>query len=221
MCDTMADTNKNKLRLHCPILLLCERKDMAEFVGSYMRYLFKQGVTLPNLQLINLGNLDELPKFLRYVEQNEDLSTLKKIRVLADAGETVRQKQRWLETLKNASFLRGFADYEYFLFPGKQSSGYWSKGYLEDILVRCLDKKVSEKADFTNLYNVTLDFLLSINNCRGYQEHLHNNSRHMLHALLAGTERYVGMSVGEATKAGAFRLDGPEFDSLKAMLMRL
>lgn len=212
---------KKKLRLHCPILLLCERKDMAELVGGYMHFLFKQGVSLPNLQLINLGRLGELPKFLRYVKQNEDITALKKIRVLADAGASVRQKQQELESIKNASFLKDFEDYEYFLFPGKVHSKYWSKGYLEDILVKNLQQATAETADFANLYNVTLDFVLSVNNCRGQREHLVNHSRHVLHAYLAGTERYVGLSIGEAVKAGAFDLEKAEFTSLKEMLIRL
>jgi len=212
---------KKKLRIHCPILLLCERKDIAELAGSYIRYLFKQGVNLPNLQIINLGSLAELPKFLSYVEQNEDISALKKIRVLVDAGESVRKRQQELETIKNASFLQSFADYEYFLFPGKQKSKYWCKGYLEDILVGVLQENSAEAASFANLYNTTLDFLLSVNNCRGGKASLANPNRHVLHAYLAGTERYVGMSIGEAAKTGAFKLDSEEFTCLKELLMRL
>ena len=215
-------TNDNKkMRLHCPILLLCERKDIAEFVGAYMRYLFKQGMNLPNLQIINLGNLDELPKFLRYVEENEDISALHKIRVLVDAGTSTRQTQLRLETIKNESFLASFGDYEYYLFPGKMHTNYWNKGYLEDALVRSLERSSAENAIFENLYNVTQDFMLSVNSCRGLRKHFDNHSRHLLHAYLAGTEHFVGMSVGEATKACAFNLEADDFKSLRKMFEEL
>ena len=213
--------NGKKTRLHCPILLLCERKDIAEFVGAYMRYLFKQGLNLPNLQIINLGNFDELPKFLRYVEENEDIAALRKIRVLVDAGASTRQAQIRLEKIKNESFLAGFGDYDYYLFPGKMHTHYWNKGYLEDALVRSLDRSSSEIAVFENLYNVTQDFLLSVNSCRGLRKRFENHSRHLLHAYLAGTERFVGMSVGEATKAGAFDLEHSDFKSLREMFEAL
>ena len=214
---TNPTNNNKKMRLHCPILLLCERKDIAEFVGAYMRYLFKQGMNLPNLQIINLGNLEELPKFLRYVEENEDISALRKIRVLVDAGPSTRQAQIRLEKIKNDSFLASFENYEYYLFPGKMHTHFWNKGYLEDALVRSLERSSAENAVFENLYNVTQDFILSVNSCRGLRKHMENHCRHLLHAYLAGTERFVGMSVGEATKAGAFNLEHSDFQSLKEM----
>ena len=35
------------------VLLLCERVEMAQFMHAYLRHLFKQGISLPNMQLEN------------------------------------------------------------------------------------------------------------------------------------------------------------------------
>ena len=35
------------------VLLLCERLDMAQFMHAYLRHLFKQGISLPNMQIVN------------------------------------------------------------------------------------------------------------------------------------------------------------------------
>lgn len=211
---------KNKPRLRCPIVLLCERKEIAEFVGGYIRFLFKQGVNLPNLQIINLGNLDKLSEFLSYVEENEDISGLRKIRLIADAGPEMRKKLLRIETIRNNSFLKDVRDFDCYLFPGKRTI-YWSKGYLEDILVKVLKSDTSESADFANLVNVAQDFLLSVNGSRGSQEHLENYNRHLLAVYFAGTEKYVGLSIGEAVRLGAFDLQSEYFTDLQEMLKQL
>jgi hypothetical protein len=35
------------------IILLCERLEIAQFMHAYLRYLFKQGLELPHMQIIN------------------------------------------------------------------------------------------------------------------------------------------------------------------------
>lgn len=211
---------KNKPRLRCPIVLLCERKEIAEFVSGYIRFLFKQGVNLPNLQIINLGNVDKLPEFLSYVEENEDIAGLRKIRLIADAGPEMRKKLLRIETIRNNSFLKDIQDFDCYLFPGKRTI-YWSKGYLEDVLVNVLNTNTSEYADFANLINVSQDFLLSVNGCRGARMHLENYNRHLLAAYFAGTEKYIGLSIGELIHLGVFNLESEAFKCLQTMLKQL
>jgi len=210
-----------KLRIHCPILLLCERKEIADFVSSYIRFLFKQGISLPNLQIINLGRLEELANFLSYVEEHEDRSGLRKIRFIGDAAENASTKLLGLERIQDNSFLSQFPDYQSFLFPGKRARGPWSKGYLEDVLIKAIAKNSSEAACQESLLGITQDFLLSVNSCRDTKLPLSNHNRHLLYAYLAGTERFVGLNMGEAARAGAFDLTSSELEPLKNMLQAL
>ncbi len=206
--------------LHCPVLLLCERREIADFVSCYIRFLLERGCSIAKAQVINLGRWEELPRFLQYVAKHEHTELLQKVRLLADAGPSTRVKQLHLEKIKNDSFLRIFPDFAYYLFPGKEGGRYWRKGYLEDVLLKNLRRESSENAVFENLFNITQDFLLSINSCRGEQLHLQNHSRHTLHAFFAGTEKYVGMSMGEAFLQGAFA-EGEGLTGLRELLEAL
>lgn len=216
-----ADTARKKIMLAAPVLLLCERKDIAEFISSYRQFLIRQGLKLPELQIINLSKITEIPKFLSYLEKLDGFSKLEKVRIFVDAGKSTRTTQLFLEGYKNKSFLRNFADYKAYLFPGKSTSGYWTKGYLEDLLLRILKRESSECAAFENLLGVTEEYLLSANGCRGVQAHLNNHSRHVLYAYFAGTEQFVGLSMGELIRADAFELENSALDQLKLLFEEL
>lgn len=219
MSDAIAA--KKKLTIGSNILLVCERKEIAGFISSYMQYLVKMGMSLPRLQVISLVNLLELPKFLNYIKNTENFASLQKIRIFVDAGKSTRETQIKLEKYKNSSFLREFEDLKFYLFPGKTSTGYWSKGYLEDLLLKLLKKQTSEHSTFENLLGITEDYLLSANGCRGGQFRLENHSRHVLYAFFAGTERFVGLNMGEAVRAGAFELEESALEQLKQLFGEL
>lgn len=106
-------------------------------------------------------------------------------------------------------------------FPGKKATKRWQKGYLEDMLLQSLRRESSECSDYYNLYNMSAEYLQSVNCCRGRENRLVNYSRHLLYTYLAGTERYVGMRLGEAALAGAFDLEHPCYASLKECLQGL
>lgn len=39
------------------VLLLCERTDIAQFLYVYIKHLFKKGVAMNNVQIINFGSV--------------------------------------------------------------------------------------------------------------------------------------------------------------------
>ena len=87
--------------------------------------------------------------------------------------------------------------------------------------LQSLRQESSECSDYYNLYNVSAEYLQTVNCCRGRENGLLNYSRHLLYTYFAGTDRYVGMRLGEAALAGAFDLEHPCYASLKECLQGL
>ena len=125
------------------ILVLCERLDIAAFVDVYIKYLRTEGVAIPNVRIINLQCLDNLPQYLQGLEKAEDFSDIGKVLLIADAGIKRLETEHFLYSVKQHSFLVDF-DYELYLFPKKSAAGHWSPGFMEDLLVPALKQETSE-----------------------------------------------------------------------------
>lgn len=185
------------------VLLLCERVEMAQFMHAYLRHLFKQGISLPNMQIVNYQSIDKLGLLTKRLIQLEGREIVQKAVFFADAAdERERRMQKFLQcvtilSLEEWSIARTF-------LSRQKATKRWQKGYLEDMLLQSLRRESSEWSDYYNLYNMSAEYLQSVNCCRGRENRLVNYSRHLLYTYLAGTERYVGMRLGEAALAGAF-----------------
>ncbi len=203
------------------ILLLCERKEMAQFLHVYLRYLFKQGARLPNMQIVNYQGLDKLGALTKRLWQLEGREAVHTAVFFADAADERERRMRKFFAVRDNTFFKEVEYCTHFFFPGKKSTKRWQKGYLEDLLLQSLRHESAECSDYYNLYNMSAEYLLSVNNSRGSENRLKNYSRHLLYTYLAGTEKYVGMCLGEAALAGAFNLSHPCYDSLKDSLLAL
>ena len=53
------------------VLLLCERVEMAQFMHAYLRHLFKQGISLPNMLIVNYQSIDKLDLLTKRLIQLE------------------------------------------------------------------------------------------------------------------------------------------------------
>ena len=69
------------------ILVLCERLDIAAFVDVYIKYLRTEGVAIPNVRIINLQCLDNLPQYLQGLEKAEDFSEVSTIFLRAETSD--------------------------------------------------------------------------------------------------------------------------------------
>ena len=49
-----------QLVINGELLLLCERMEMAKFLQVYLQYLFRQGLSLPQVQLLNYRSMEQL-----------------------------------------------------------------------------------------------------------------------------------------------------------------
>lgn len=202
------------------ILVLCERLDIASFVDVYIKYLRTEGVAIPNVRIINLQYLDNLPHYLQGLEKAEDFFDIGKVLLIADAGIKRLETEHFLYSTKQHSFLVDF-DYELYLFPKKSAAGNWSPGFMEDLLVPALKQETSECCYFYNLHNIAHEYIFSVNNSRGQKNRIVNYSRNFLYGYFAGTEKFVGLRLGEAAAKGAFDLNHEGFNDLREFLSKL
>lgn len=202
------------------ILVLCERLDIAAFVDIYIKYLRTDGVAIPNVRIINLQCLDNLPQYMQGLEKAEDFFDIGKVLLIADAGIKRLETEHFLYSVKQHSFLVDF-DYELYLFPKKSAAGNWSPGFMEDLLVPALKQETSECCYFYNLHNIAHEYIFSVNNSRGQKNRIVNYSRNFLYGYFAGTEKFVGLRLGEAAAKGAFDLEHEGFKDLREFLTRL
>ena len=202
------------------IIALCERIDIAAFVDVYIRYLRAQGVEMPNVRIVNLQELENLPQYLEDLGQFAVPANIGKVLIFADATKKRLDVQYFITAALKRSFLQNL-EHNFYLFPRKSEKGNWTPGFLEDLLLLALAQESSEDCEFYNLHSVTHEFLFSVQNCRGKGNRFVNSSRNFLYSYLSGTEKFVGLRLGEAAAKGAFDLDHDCFKDLREFIRKL
>ena len=202
------------------IIVLCERIDIAAFVDVYIKYLRTQGMEIPKVRIVNLQELENLPQYLENLEQFAEPANIAKVLVFADASKKRLEKQYFITTALQRSFLQNL-EYNFYLFPRKSEKGNWTPGFMEDLLLPSLSQESSEECEFYNLHSVTHEFLFSVQNCRGKGNRFVNISRNFLYSYLSGTEKFVGLRLGESAAKGAFNLGHESFKDLREFLISL
>ena len=202
------------------IIALCERIDIAAFVDVYIKYLRTQGMEMPKVRIVNLQELENLPQHLDDLEQFLEPANIGKVLVFADASKKRLERQYFITTALQRSFLQDL-EYDFYLFPRKSAKGNWTPGFIEDLLLPALSQESSEECEFYNLHSIIHEFLFSVQNCRGKGNRFVNASRNFLYSYLSGTEKFVGLRLGEAAAKGAFDLENEVFEDLKEFLKNL
>ena len=202
------------------IIALCERIDIAAFVDVYIKYLRTQGMEIPKVRIVNLQELENLPQYLDDLEQFVEPANIGKVLVFADASKKRLERQYFITTALQRSFLQDL-EYDFYLFPRKSEKGNWTPGFMEDLLLPALSQESAEKCEFYNLHSITHEFLFTVQNCRGKGNRFVNVSRNFLYSYLSGTEKFVGLRLGEAAAKGAFNLGHESFKDLKEFISRL
>ena len=202
------------------IIALCERIDIAAFIDVYIKYLRTQGVEIPKVRIVNLQELENLPQYLDDLEQFVEPANIGKVLVFADASKKRLERQYFITAALQRSFLQKL-EHDFYLFPRKNAKGNWTPGFMEDLLLLALSQESSEECEFYNLHSITHEFLFSVQNCRGKGNRFVNTSRNFLYSYLSGTEKFVGLRLGEAAAKGAFNLGHESFKDLKEFISKL
>ena len=202
------------------IIALCERIDIAAFVDVYIKYLRTQGMEMPKVRIVNLQELENLPQYLDDLEQFVEPANIGIVLIFADASKKRLERQYFITAALQRSFLQDL-EYDFYLFPRKSAKGNWTPGFMEDLLLPALSQESSEECEFYNLHSITHEFLFSVQNCRGKGNRFVNSSRNFLYSYLSGTEKFVGLRLGEAAAKGAFDLGHESFKDLKEFISKL
>lgn len=234
-----------QLTINGEILLLCERLEMARFLHVYLQYLFRQGVSLPTLQLLNYRSLEQLSSLAERLPRIVGSKQVQKVIVFADAQNDLENRRNVLLDLRSSAFFRTREYCTHFFFPGRQYGRRWRHGYLEDLLLETLKIDASKECDFQNLLNMAREYLVSVEQMRKFVQDetdfklklekksgkvdfcdsnsfkLTNPSRHLLYTYFAGTEQFVGCNLAEAAKLGAFDFEHEAYAELKKCLLGL
>ena len=127
------------------VLLLCERVEMAQFMHAYLRHLFKQGISLPNMQIVNYQSIDKLDLLTKRLIQLEGREIVQKAVFFADAADERERRMQKFFAVRDNTFFRGVEYCTHFFFPGKKATKRWQKGYLEDMLLQSLRRESSRR----------------------------------------------------------------------------
>ena len=202
------------------IIALCERIDIAAFVDVYIKYLRTQVVGIPKVRIVNLQELENLPQYLEDLGQFAVPANIGKVLIFADATKKRLDVQYFITAALKRSFSQSL-EYDFYLFPSKSEKGNWTPGFLEDLLLPALAQESSEECEFYNLHSITHEFIFSVQNCRGKGNRFVNSSRNFLYSYLSGTEKFVGLRLGEAAAKGAFDLGNAVFKDLREFFRSL
>ena len=209
------------LTINGEALLLCERLEMAQFVHVYLQYLFRQGISLPTVQLLNYRSLQQLEGLAKRLPNIPGSKQVQRVLIFADAQNDLENRRNKVLDMRSSDFFRTRDYCAHFLFPGRIAGRRWLGGYLEDLLVEALKRDTAEYGDFINMKNIAREYLMCIENNRGTGHKLSNYNRNLLYTYFAGTEKFVGCTIAEAAKLGAFDFEHVGFVELKKFILGL
>ena len=259
-----------QLTINGEALLLCERLEMAQFVHVYLQYLFRQGISLPTVQLLNYRSLQQLEGLAKRLPNIPGSKQVQRVLIFADAQNDLENRRNKVLDMRSSDFFRTRDYCAHFFFPGRRTGKRWRNGYLEDLLLETLAEDACEGSDLNNLLNMAREYLMSVERMRRIvrtevqfvQQFEHNSKalgcgyadvsskndakicmqgiarvftscendssfkftnpgRHLLYTYFAGTEKFVGCSLAEAAKRGAFDFEHERYAELKKCLLEL
>ena len=109
------------------VLLLCERLEMAQFMHAYLRHLFKQGISLPNMQIVNYQSIDKLDLLTKRLIQLEGREIVRKAVFFATRLMSANAECRNFFAVRDNTFFREVEYCTHFFFPGKKATKRWQK----------------------------------------------------------------------------------------------
>ena len=223
-------TDKKELNPKHPYMIICEGADCEYFFYHYLDYLAQQDIIEDDAyQAFDYGGNDEINKSLPMLPKQRHYDKMKAILVIRDAEKDAHQAITTLQSLfrevfgveisesgefvssKESKIRVGF-----FLWPGLRS-GHFYNGTLEDVCCSLLHDEEGEATveELSRSADNYLEKLQSFNH--GFRR-IHKNR---LHTILDGTNKFVGMKIGEAAGAGAFNFSSAYLADLKKRIVEM
>ncbi|WP_208872576.1 DUF3226 domain-containing protein, partial [Fretibacterium fastidiosum] len=207
----LSETRGKNTRIEKRYLILCEGRDELFFLIAYLNstHLSATPGFSEDIQVMDFGGNSDLLEQLKVLKVTPGFDEIKTLLIVRDAerdaSSAVRQirtalenngfsapdgPHRWVKDEENNGIHIGFL-----LFPGCDEAPM--AGTLEDLCAFILKEPAPPK-----LLEVVDRFLDQLKTERG-RDFVHR-FKTRLHTCLAVSDKYVGMKIGEAAKAGAF-----------------
>ena len=189
--------------------LLAEGKDAMLFcVNACITYGFE------HIQVQNFGGIKDLNDFLDMIKVLPNYEQIPAILIVRDAEmnpegaiQSIQEslkKNNFVAPTEPYSYLSGKPSIEFAILPGNINSyGKYCPGALEDLCMLTVKAEPILKHVEKFLENVQREVQLT---------HFHKSR---LHSYLAVQNKFVGMKIGEAARAGAWDWNHPELGKLK------
>lgn len=213
-----------------PYVILCEGADEKNFLCCYIEYLVAHKIVPDTFNVVNLGGNEELGKKLKNLHSVEYHEVMRGFLVVrdaeSDAGGAAQSLQHHMneafgidiqlngQFVKNPDGIR----FGFVLLPGKNDEGDFCDGTLEDLCCQILRESPKEFSG-NDLLKLSHSYLEAVEQKR--QTPLRTAHKNQLHAYLSGTDRFVGLKIGEAARAQCFDFSSPALDFLKEALIEL
>lgn len=217
-----------------PHVILCEGRDEELFLRYYIEYLVERQIVPDTFNIINLGGnedlRDELRKFPSSIPFFDNYDRMRGFLIVRDAESDANGAAQSLQHHMNEAFgidiqLNGqFVKnpdgirFGFVLLPGKNTEGDFCDGTLEDLCCHILKENPNEFSG-ESLLTLSNSYLETVEHERGIS--LRTTHKNKLHAYFSGTDRFVGMKLGEAARAKCFDFSSPSLDFLKEALIEL
>ena len=205
---------KNELKKGCNLLLTEGADAMYFLIWALQAYKFE------NIQVEDYGGIKDLTAYLKILKNRAGFEDITKMLIIRDAETDADAAERSIcSSLLNSGFTapNKAGEYEgelpeiaYYLFPGTRTDDRYDNGTLEDLCMNLVDDvKELDLADaYVEKAHVEIAPLT----------HMHKSK---LHAYLAIKNKYVGMKIGEAAKAGAWNWDSVYMEKYKDLMKYL
>lgn len=219
-----------KLLPNIPHVIFCEGQDEEMFLRYYIEYLVNKKLVPDTFNIINLGSNEEMRKTLHLFPSLDYFDQMKGFLVVRDAeSNAIGAAQSIQQSLKDAfqisiamdgSFVENQEGmrFGFVLLPGKEREDTFSNGTLEDLCCQILNLS-QEEFSGNNLLKVVDSYLDEVQQKRDCSFRTPHKNR--LHAYLSGTDSFVGMKIGEASKAKCFDFSSHALDFLKNAILQL
>lgn len=230
MADTFRKDKAPFTKAH-PYVILCEGIDEWNFIVSYLNKYAIPNLAFPDLfhvynmdgnedmlgqlgTLTKLDNYENMKGFLlvRDAEQNWEAASMAVRKRIQDCFH-IQCSENGKVTAGENGVKVGFT-----LLPGPDETGQFQNGTLEDLCLRIVHTK-SQELNADQLKTLADSYVHEVETQK--PKGLRTIHKNRLHAYLAGTDRFVGLKIGEASNAGCFDFSSPYLDFLKRALLEL
>ena len=171
-----------------------------------------------NIQVQDFGGINDLDDFLDMIKVLPNYEKVPAILIVRDAEtnpegaiQSIQEslkKNNFVVPAEPYSYLSGKPSVEFALLPGNTNSeGKYCPGALEDLCMLTVKTESILKHVDKFLENIQRELILT---------HFHKSR---LHSYLAVQDKFVGMKIGEAAKAGAWDWNHPELNKLKKAML--